>query len=317
MELLINKKYLVRLERYSKFGFGGYYNPFAARYVFALPKNAGLPDGYTVYIDAEKVEWEHDEKGIRFNDAKPLYTNELEHDKTYRLDRSSDAVYVAKMTENREEGKRYKQYKYTAEELYSLYQNVNLTSAELAVAKIDIYLEGQEGNRHKMFYGNRIDKTLYLVGKVQGCWFYCSELDTKRRINSHGVTILGKIAAGNEQTARDLIKSTETKLEKCNSYYEDIDDVYRDKDLENLRDNYRIKFYCKNLDANYISRYRYNQYCNAPRDEEVLQALKNLVKTYEETMLVMENKLKERDAELEKILLELEEQLKKIYIKEG
>ena len=48
-----------------------------------------------------------------------------------------------------------------------------------------------------------------------------------------------------------------------------------------------------------------------------MQALKNLIKTYEETMLVMENKLKERDAELAKILLELEEQLKKIYINEG
>ncbi len=55
MELLIDKKYLVRLERYTKFGYGGSYDPFAVRYVFSLPKNAGLPDGYTVYIDAQRV----------------------------------------------------------------------------------------------------------------------------------------------------------------------------------------------------------------------------------------------------------------------
>ncbi len=98
MELLIDKKYLVRLERYTWFGkhYGlRTYNPFAARYVFELPKSAGLPDGYTVYIDAERVEWEHDESGRRPANSQPLYTGELKYG-TYRLDRDNSTVYIAK-----------------------------------------------------------------------------------------------------------------------------------------------------------------------------------------------------------------------------
>lgn len=279
MELLIDKKYLVRLERYTKFGYGGMYNPFAARYVFALPPNAGLPEGYTVYIDAEKVEWEHDGKGFRQFDAKPLYTKELEHDKTYRLDRQSDATYEAMMTENREEGKRYKRYKYTAEELYALYQNVDLSTAELAVAKIDIYLDGQEGNRHKALYGNRIDRTDYYVGKVQGNWFYCSELDTKRRIGSHGVTILGNIRAEDEAAAWQIIKKTQKKVEQCKENYtyiyiskNSVDKAWHD-----------VNYYCDENNR------------NAPKDKDILNAIRMVRSSAEKAKQLIDKKLSEEE----------------------
>lgn len=298
MELLIDKKFLVRLEKYTKFGYRGSHDPFAARYVFALPKNAGLPDGYTVYIDAHKVEWERDAKsGVRPWSAKPLYTDELENDKTYRLDRESDAVYIAKMTENREEGKRYKQYKYTAEELYALYQNVDLKTAELAVAKIDIYLEGQEGNRHKALYGNRIERTDYYVGKVQGSWFYCSELDTKRRIGSHGVTIFGKIKPEDEATVWQLIRETQKKIKQCKENYtyiyisrNSVDKAWR-----------AVNYYCDEKNT------------NAPKDEEVLNAIRIVRSDAEKAMQLIDKKLSEEDAEILKIQTELEEQLQKLY----
>lgn len=297
MELLIDKKYLIRLEKYTKFGYRGSYDPFAARYVFALPKNAGLPDGYTVYIDAHKVEWERDAKGVRPWSAKPLYTDELENDKTYRLDRESDAVYVAKMTENREEGKRYKQFKYTAEELYALYQNVNLKTAELAVAKIDIYLEGQEGNRHKALYGNRIERTDYYVGKVQGSWFYCSELDTKRRISSHGVTILGNIRAEDEAAVWQLIRETQKKIKQCKENYTYIY-ISRDSVDKAWR---AVNYYC---DENNI---------NAPKDDEVLNSIRIVRSDAEKAMQLIDKKLSEEDAEISKIQSELEERLQKLY----
>lgn len=298
MDLLIDKQYLVRLERYTKFGYGGSYDPFAVRYVFSLPKKAGLPDGYTVYIDAYHVEWEHDERGRRPFDAKPLYTEELENDCTYRLDRDSNVEYVAKMTENREEGKRYKQFKFTSEELYALYQNVDLASADLAVAKINIYLYGREGNQHKALYGNRIDRTDYYVGKVQGSWFYCSELDTKRRIGSHGVKILGNIKAEDEATAWQLIRKTQKKIEECEENYNGI----RSPRFSVDRAWREVEYYCDKNNR------------NAPKDEDVLNAIRLVYSSAEKAKQLIDKKLSEENKEILKIQTELEEQFKEIFI---
>ncbi len=300
MELLIDKKYLVRLESYTKFGRGGYYDPFAVRYVFALPKSAGLPDGYTVYIDAQMVVWEHDEKGRRPFDAKPLYTNELENDRTYRLDRDNAAVYEAMMTENREEGKRYKRYKYTAEELYALYQNVDLTNAELAVAKIDIYLEGRAGNERKMICGNRIDETKYLIGKVQGCWFYCSELDTKRRIGSHGVSIIGKIKPCDKQEVWELIHAAEKQIKQYEHELSCLHSVRDDAE----RVTWKVQYFLDPKNA-------LSSFSKVPQDKEVMESICAIHNSAKETMRLVDSKLSEETAVLDKIETKLKEQLKK------
>ena len=300
MELLIDKKYLVRLERYTRFGYGGTYDPFAVRYVFALPKNAGLPDGYTVYIEARGVEWEHDENGRLFNDSKPLNTKELENGRTYRLDRDNDFVYEATMTECREEGKRYKRYKYTAEELYALYQNVDLANAELAVAKVDIYLEGRAGNERKMLCGNRIDETRYLIGKVQGCWFYCSELDTKRRIGSHGVTILGKINPSDEQEARSIVAEAEKQIKAYKRELNNLHGVRHNAD----RVVWEVKYY---LDP----KNKWSMDSSVPQDEEVIEALREIHGQAVKTMQLIDSKLAEEAAGYEKIEVDLKQKLKK------
>ena len=299
MELLIDKKYLVRLERYTKFGYGGSYDPFAVRYVFSLSKNAGLPDGYTVYIDAQRVKWEQDEKGQTPFNAKPLYTKELENDRTYRLDRDNNVEYVAKMTENREEGKRYKQFKFTSEELYALYQNVDLASADLAVAKIDIYLDGREGNQHKVLYGNRIERTDYYVGKVQGSWFYCSELDTKRRIGSHGVKILGNIKTEDEATAWQLIRKTQKKIEHCKETFSEVFDAKHNID----KALWDVWYFCEKRKVH-------------TENSKVLEYVRNVQSAAKSAMEFIDKRLSEEDTEILKIQTELEEQLKEIYVED-
>ena len=296
MELLIDKKYLLRLERYTKFGYGGYYDSCAVRYVFMLPKSAGVPEGYTVYIDAEKVVWGRKTPDDRYEE--PLMTKELERDKTYRLNRE-DSEYIATMTENRIEGKRYKRYKYSAEELYALYQNVDLSSAELFVAKVDIYLEGREGAAHKAFYGNRIDKTKYLVGKVKGCWFYCSELNTKRLISSHGVTILGKIKFDDELAVNKLISEFEQNTGNCKDKFLRI---YNTQCwVERVIND--VKYYC-------------DTECRAPKDEEVLAEVRSVQRSAQNAMQFIERKISEENTELTKIAFEFENQLQKFYIGE-
>lgn len=210
MDLLIDKKYLVRLERYTKFGGHGYMDPWACRYVFRLPERAGLPEGYTVYIDTHQIEWSRNEDGnVSFSSSVPLYSTELENNCTYRLQRDDDEIYVATMTENREAGKKYRRYKFTSEELYALYQDVDLNVSKLAVASVDIYFEYSEG----------IASTNVLIGKVQDSWFYCSELRTKRRIKSRGVRILGYIECASQEAVQLLINEYEKGLSSITNKY--------------------------------------------------------------------------------------------------
>lgn len=292
MDLLIDKKYLVRLESYTKFGYGGSYDPWAVRYVFALPENAGLPAGYTVYIDAENVEWERDENGRRSFYSKPLYTGELENNRTYRLNRERDAEYVATMTENREKGKRYRRYKYTAEELYAIYQNVNLSSAQLVIAKVKIYNKGRLS-----LYEDRIADTKYLIGKVKDRWFYCSELDTKRRIGSYAVKILGNIDVNSEPMVRELIEKYQSDIKDCKHKYWEYDVINRK--VENFLSE------CKSI-------FTYHQ----PQSEEVNEAISDIQKSSEVAQKKVLEELKDKESEANKIIANFENQLKKFYRKE-
>ena len=42
--LKIHKKYLDKVERYTKFGYGGAINPYAVRMIFNLPENSEYKD---------------------------------------------------------------------------------------------------------------------------------------------------------------------------------------------------------------------------------------------------------------------------------
>ena len=289
MDLLIDKDYLIRLERFTKFGYGGVgatlYDPFAVRYVFALPQNAGLPDGYTVSINAFRIVWERDKNGNIPNDAKPLGTQELENGTTYRLKRPDDAVYVATMTENREEGKKYKRYKFTAEELYALYQNVDLKTAQLAVAQIDFFDK-------KEFL-----RTEFHVGKVQGAWFYCPELNTKRLISSKGVKILAKIKAENEPTARQLIRKCQLDLSECDKEHSSLNDAY--SSLETIISLCKLFFRV-----------------SPPKSEIVNSAFSDILNSAQQAQLASLNELEKGNNIKNKIIVSFGKKIKKLNIKE-
>lgn len=290
MKLLIDKKYLIRCEKYAKFGYDGLYDPYAARYVFRLPESAGLPEGYTVYIDAS-VKWALDEHDNLIRDGngnlviKEYY--ELKNG-SFRLTPSS-VGYFAIMTEKREEGKRYKRYKYTAEELYLLYQNVDLNDATLAVARINIYIDGQAGNCHEALYGNRIEDTGYYIGKIKGSWFYCNELETKRLIGSHGVTILGEINIKDEAEIRKLIYSMRLNLRKHEEEYSDIHDVEDD-----------------------VERVLWQLICyRTTVDETINEAVKSIKDSAEKAKELITAKIEHKESEKMKIITDFEKSLKK------
>lgn len=297
MELMIDKSYLVRCEQYTRFGYGGSYDPFAARYVFRLPEAAGLPEGYTVYIDAI-VAWKRDLRNDFVRDENGHLVvaryRELENGRTFRIT-PSNGGYEATMTENREEGKRYKRYKYTAEELYALYQGVDLTAAALSVARIDIYIEGREGNRHKILYGNRIESTDYYIGKAQGSWFYCPDLDTKRRIGSHGVKILGKIRSENEPEIRKLMSACRAALRKHKQEYSNI---YGAADhVEKVI--WQLKLYDE---------------IGTPADEEINEAVRAIQRNAETAKNLIAKKLEGEQSTKEKIMSDFEASLKPYFI---
>ena len=104
-------------------------------------------------------------------------------------------------TENREEGKRYKRYTFSALELQALYNGHNLSDGVSAVAKVKFYAN----NGHMT--AKEVIREDYIVGKRIGCWFYSDELDTKRRVGTKGVRILGEIEEEHKETIRQLIKA--------------------------------------------------------------------------------------------------------------
>ena len=127
------------------------------------------------------------------------------------------------MTENREEGKRYKRFKFTTLELSKIYSRIDFPEeAETAVTSCFIYALA----RPKELAGIK-----YLVGKVQGCWFYCSELDTKRRLDTTGARILGKIRTEDEAAVRSIINGmcgeqtlspSDMRIGKTYSFFPDV-----------------------------------------------------------------------------------------------
>ena len=197
MQLIIPDKYLIRWEEYTRFT--GYHRAdyFAARYVFAAPEAANLEAGYTIYIDTGDQTRENGkliccgQKYEHYNGAYHLQVPEY----------SKDFTYTASRTENREEGKRYKRYTFSALELQALYNGHNLSDGVSAVAKVKFY------TNNGRLTAKEVIREDYIVGKRIGCWFYSDELDTKRRVGTKGVNILGEIDKENEEAVRQLIKA--------------------------------------------------------------------------------------------------------------
>ena len=182
--LKIPKDCLVRQYKDTAFGYGGTYRPNTKHYVFRLPGEEY--DGYTFTVT---------ELFGRFDSVQALGD-------WYSVYVSSDDLpIVVKRTENREDGKRYKQYKFTPDEINTLYGN----AMRHAVALITIY--ANDGTRK----AKEVLNTKYTVGIVDGCWFICSEFLERRRIDTKGVKILGFISAIDAQKVKEIIERHKEK----------------------------------------------------------------------------------------------------------
>ena len=111
-----------------------------------------------------------------------------------------------------EDGKRYKQYKFTPAELNGIYGN----EYKHAVALVKIYADN---NR---ITASEVVETKYIVGIVDGCWFISDELKKRRRIDTNGVEILCHFPASDTVAVDDIIKAHKKKLQELDSRHTEI-----------------------------------------------------------------------------------------------
>lgn len=180
MELKIHKKYLLRIEHYTRYTMYTI-DKHAYRFVFNLPPKAGK-DGYTIYIEANyqydyNQSVEANEEAIKQLSLKNNY---------YKFNFPTNYFLTATKTENREEEKRYSRYKYTALELECMYNNIDYADVKNVLAKIKIY-----DISTFPFPNVEVIEEKYVIGKKINCWLFCDECDQKRLVNSKGVQIIG------------------------------------------------------------------------------------------------------------------------------
>lgn len=186
INLKIPKKYLIRQYNDTAFGREGAFELNIEHFVFGLP---GVEfDGYT-FTAFSAFDIGRFGKITLHGD---WYNVEILYD---------DTPITLKRTENREDGKRYKQYKFKPAELAGMY-GCNL---QQAVALVSIY--ANNGSRT----AKEIIETKYVVGAIDGCWFICAELKERRRIDTKDVKILGYVSATDAQMVKDVIEQHKEK----------------------------------------------------------------------------------------------------------
>ncbi len=198
MQLIIPDRYFLRWESYAKFGYGHSVEFNAVRYVFAVPDTAGLESGYTIYIHTYDVS-RSDSTAPSYREVVAVGAKKEHYAGAYHIEVQNDAVFTAIKTESREQGKKYARHKFNALELQAMYNGHDLNDAVDVVAKVLIYQNDDTR------LAGRIMEEKVIVGKKVGCWLYSEDLDSKRRISTKGVRILGEIDGESVYSVRKLI----------------------------------------------------------------------------------------------------------------
>ena len=198
MQLIIPDRYFLRWESYAKFGYGHSVEFNAVRYVFAVPDTAGLESGYTIYIHTYDVS-RSDSTAPSYREVVAVGAKKEHYAGAYHIEVQNDAVFTAIKTESREQGKKYARHKFNALELQAMYNGHDLNDAVDVVAKVLIYQNDDTR------LAGRIMEEKVIVGKKVGCWLYSEDLDSKRRISTKGVRILGEIDGASVYSVRTLI----------------------------------------------------------------------------------------------------------------
>ena len=194
--LKIHKKFLEKAEQYGRWGYMNSFNPYAVRYIFVLPDDSKYP-GYAYFRDTSDRKYDGnnnlimDSIGAEYELRGNYYCFDTEEGETFRLVKYK----------GREEGKSYKRYNLTSEEMYAAfnYGNVEIEKLDVVCAELKEYLNN--GTRRS---GAVISEN-FTVGHSDGTWLYLKT--EKRRIKSNGVRIIGTVAEGKEQELRDFITS--------------------------------------------------------------------------------------------------------------
>ena len=231
--LKIHKKYLADVEQYTKFGYGGKINPYAVRYIFAFPQDSEYKD-YALLVDTQ--DFKYSDKELLKDSVGRSYELKGNY---YTLNVKDDATFTVSRYFNREDGKKYKRYTLDATQINAVFNHgKNIEDLPFVVASLKEYLDN--GTRDA---GRVIKESITLV-RSDGTWLYVD--DQRRRINSKGVTILGKILPENKNDVAELIRS----------FYQRQDEYYT-KVTSLLNDNYylsEIMDRCKKLYSAEISK---------------------------------------------------------------
>ena len=216
LTLKIHKKYLADVEQYTKFGYGGKINPYAVRYIFSFPQDSEYKD-YALLVDTEDFKYE-DRALIKDSVGKSY---ELKGN-YYTLTVKDDATFTVSRYFNREHGKKYKRYTLDATQINAVFNHgKSIGELPFVVASLKEYLDN--GTRD----AGRVIKESITLARSDGTWIYVNE--ERRRINSKGVTILGKISPESKNNVADLLSS----------FYKSQDEIYSNA-MRLSNDNYEL-----------------------------------------------------------------------------
>lgn len=250
--LKIHKKYLADVEQYTKFGYGGRINPYAVRYIFTFPKESEYTD-YALLVDTE--DFKYSDRELLKDSVGRSYELKGNY---YTLTVKDDATFTVSRYFNREDGKKYKRYTLDATQINAVFNHgKNIEDLPFVVASLKEYLDNGT-----QFAGYVIKETITLA-RSDGTWLYVD--DQRRRINSKGVTILGKILPENKNDVAELIRS----------FYQKQDEIYL-KAMSLSNENYELGViidHCRFLNSVETSK-AICELCNKQRAENLQAAEK-------------------------------------------
>ena len=214
--LKIHKKHLADVEQYTKFGYGGKINPYAIRYIFAFPQNSEYKD-YALLVDTEDFKYE--DRALIKDSVGKSYELKGSY---YTLTVKDDATFTVSRYFNREDGKKYKRYTLDASQINAVFNHgKSIVDLPFVVASLKEYLDN--GTRD----AGRVIKESITLARSDGTWIYVNE--ERRRINSKGVTVLGKISPESKNNVAELIAS----------FYKSQDEIYSNA-MRLSNDNYEL-----------------------------------------------------------------------------
>lgn len=193
MILKIHKKYLEKVERYTKFGAGGKFNPYAVRYIFNLPEGSEY-ENYALTVDTDDYRYSDGELIVESVGA-----NRERKGNYYYLDIEDTQVFSIARYKGREEGKRYKRYELNGAELHAIFNyNKSVETLPLVVAEVKRYLNN--GTRDA---GSVVSSEIK-IGRSDGTWLYVDE--ERRKVKSKGVRVLGELPFESKDELEEAIK---------------------------------------------------------------------------------------------------------------